>query len=190
MHKKETHDLELPGDDIDCWEKYPKQRWVYDLSRLLDAQHIRWSPYKTDDLTYEVQNMEFESDKPVVYDPARIFIKEPTEYCVWTEVFITKGEIKLMRKVDIKTKKEVDGIIGSIELRINAFVTLYFQKFTGVISVGSVGADIYSIRLRPVSELALEANVDVVKLSKRIYKRTGITLHGLTDQELHESLAS
>jgi hypothetical protein len=192
MQKKtDIQDLDIPKDDIECWERYPKHHWVYDLSRLLDAQHIKWSPYETPDLPDKTRNMYFESQKDFIYEPAAIYIAEPEGENVWTEVFITKGEIKHMRHIDIKTRTEIPGLLGEIELRINAFVTLHFQKFTGIISVQSVGTDIYSIRLRPVSELALEANVDVFKLIKRIYKKNELNhVIGPTGQVFHEQLAS
>lgn len=192
MQKKtDIQDLDIPRDDIECWERYPKHRWVYDLSRLLDSQHIKWSPYETEELQDRTVNMYFESFKDITYEPAAIYITEPEGNNVWTEVFITKGEIKNLRHIDIKTKTEVAGIIGEIELRISAFVTLHFQKFTGVISVQSVGNDIYAIRLRPVSELALEANVEVIKLLKRIYKKNDNNhIVGPTGQVFQELLAS
>jgi hypothetical protein len=191
MQKKtDIQELNIPKCDIECWERYPKHHWVYDLSRLLDAQHIKWSPYQTRELPDKIINMYFDSPRDVIYDTSFIYIEEPTGNKLWTEIFITKGDIKYLRHIDIKTRQEKPGMLGEVELRINAFVTLHFQKFTGVISIQSVGTDIYSIRLHPISELALETNQEVIKLVKRIYKKTDLILHGLTDQVLHETIAS
>jgi hypothetical protein len=192
MQKKtDIYDLDIPKDDIECWERYPKHHWVYDLSRLLDAQHIKWSPYETIDLQDKVPNMYFESEQNIIYEPAQIFINEPTGKHDWTEVFIIKGEIKFIRHVDIYKLIGKTDLLGEIELRINAFVTLHFQKFTGVISVQSMGTDIYSVRLRPISNISLETNPDIIKCIKRIYKKHESShITGPTGQVFHESLAS
>jgi len=194
MQKKtEIHDLDIPACDIECWERYPKHHWVYDLSRLLDTQHIKWSPYETPELPDDTQNMYLDSSKPIIYHPSHIFIKEPEGNRAWTEVFIIKGEIKHIRhikRVD-RVYVPVTDLVGEIELRISAFVALHFQKFTGVISIQSVSTDIYSIRLRPLSDLSVETNVDAVKLIKRIYKKNDLShYHGPGGRVFHESLTS
>jgi len=190
MHKKtDIQDLDIPKDDIECWERYPKHHWVYDLSRLLDAQNIKWSPYETESLPDRELNMSLETSQTCVRQPGYIFVKKPNLEATITEVYVTKGEIKLMRHIDSLTRKELPGINGEIELRISAFVTIYFQKFTGVISVESLGSDIYSMRLKPYSDLSQETNAEVIKLIKRMFKKTE-TVIGLKDRALHESLAS
>jgi len=190
MQKKtEIQDLDIPQDDVDCWDRYPKHRWVYDMSRLLDAQNIKWSPFGS--LPMMIANMYFYTDKEVAYVPAYIYINEPIGKQYVTEVCIAKGEIKHMRYMCKLTKKVISEDVGDVELRISAFVSIHFQKFTGVISVETIGTDIYSIRLRPVSESALIDNVEVTKLLKRIYKKNELVhIIGLTDRLLHETIAS
>ena len=189
MHKKiDINELDIPHDDIQAWDRYPKFHWVYDVSRLLDAQNIKWSPFRTETLDTSVVNMNLESILQA--QPMIIFIKNPEGHKLVTEVYITKGEIKLLRHLDKNTGKELDGIVGEVELRINAFVTLHLQKFTGVITVFSVGPDMYQMRLRPFSELAIDANTEAVKLTKRIYKKLDMHAIGPADQVFRESVAS
>ena len=70
-------------------------------------------------------------------------------------------------------------------------MAIHFQKFTGVLSVETIGTDIYSIRLRPSPELALIADIEATKLLKRIYKKNDVVhITGLTDHLLHETIAS
>ena len=192
MQKKiEIQDLDIPRDDIECWDRYPKHRWVYDMSRLLDAQNIKWSPFSSDALPMMVANMYLKSNLGLPYTSAYIYIEQPAGKHVLSEVYITKGEIKYLRHADNYTKKIITDDLGDVELRISAFVSIHFQKFTGVISIESIGNDIYSIILRPVPELALVANTDIAKLIKRIYKKTDlIHVTGLTDQSLREAIAS
>lgn len=190
MHKKiDTNELDIPKDDIECWERYPKHHWVYDLSRILDAQNIKWSPYEIDGLEREL-NIEMISNKPIVKQPGYIYTKRLDGRHMITETYITKGEIKLMRHVDPDSKKEIIGLIGEIDLRINAFVTLYFQKFTGVITYETYANEIFRIRLRPYIDISLEANQEVIKLVKRIYKKSDLSVIGLVDRSIHETLAS
>ena len=193
MHKKiDITELDIPHDDIEAWERYPKHNWVYDLSRLLDAQNIKWSPFRTETLDYMEANMQLEARDPFEHktETGFIFVKQPEGRHVITEVYITKGEIKLMRHLDRWTKEEIQGEVGEIELRLNAFSTLYFQKFSGVITAISIGSDLFSIRLRPYSESALSTNAEAVKLTKRIYKKHDIHIIGALHQVYHESFAS
>jgi hypothetical protein len=191
MQKKtDTSELDIPKDDIDCWERYPKHRWVYDLSRLLDAQHIGWSPYEVPMHPHRELNMRLESELPIIRQPGFIYTKPTEGDHLTSEVYIAKGEIKLIRHFDPKTGKELPNLVGEVELRLNAFVTLHFAKFTGVITCETHGHDIYRIQLRAYSDLSLTTDSEIIKLTKRIYKRTETTLNGLTDRILHESLAS
>jgi len=190
MHKKsETIEIDIPQDDVDCWERYPKFHWVYDLSRLMDAQGIKWSPYETNELNHREVNIYLVSHKSLAIQSGYIYTEEPIGDRLFTEIYIIKGEIKFMRHLD-NHGIELDYMIGQLELRLNAFVTLHFQKFTGVISVKTFGNDIYGIQLKPYSDPGLTTNQELVKLIRRIYKKTEITLSGLTDRVLHETLAS
>lgn len=190
MNKISVSDLDIPVDDIDCWERYPKHRWVYELSRLLDSQNIKWRPFETDEFDYSVPSMSLISAKKLNIQPATIYIEQNSGQHTLTELFIVKGEIKHIRHIDQKTKQTATQIIGNIELRLNAFVSLYFAKFSGIISCETQGNDIYAIRLMAQSDLSAETNSEIIKLVKRIYKRTNSTIIGLADQELHDSFAS
>lgn len=189
MQKKNVlQDLDIPQDDDECWARYPKHRWVYETPRLFDAQNIAWSLYSTKEQSYAVKSIDIVSKH--AYKSGEIYIKKPEGQHLFTEVFITKGEIKSIRHIDPITREIQTALVGEIELRVNAFVTLYFQKFTGIITTETFSNEIYRIQLRPQSELGQETNSEIVKLLKRIYKRTELTLSGLTDHVLHESLAS
>lgn len=190
MQKKiDINELDIPVDDVECWERYPKHHWVYDLSRLLDAQNIKWSPFETPGMQREI-NILIDTDKPVVRQPGFIYTKKAEGRRLFTEIYIAKGEVKLMRHIDPETNKELTQLIGEVELRLSAFITLYFVRFTGVISAETYGNEIHRIKLRPQSDLSQEENANIVKLAKRIYKKTEVTLSGLTDRALHNELAS
>lgn len=191
MHRKtDTQDFDIPRDDIECWDRYPKHRWVYELSRLLDAQNIKWSPFEIDSLPDRELNIDMYSRKPLIRQPGYIYMKKSDGRHILTEMYITKGEIKLMRHIDPDTKLELPSLIGEVELRLNAFVTLYFQKFTGVVGIETYANEIYRVQLRPHVDITSETNQEVVKLAKRIYKKSDITAIGLTDRATHETLAS
>lgn len=191
MNKKLiTHDIDIPTDDIECWERYPKHRWVYDLTRLLDAQGIKWSPFYQAQFPDKEAIIVLDSSTPIVQQTGYVYVKKPQSTCITTEAYIVRGDIKLMRHIDLKSHSINDSVIGEVELRISAFITLHFQKFTGVISIDSISKEIYRIRLKPQSEYALNSNTDILRLLKRIYKKTDLTLSGPTDQAHRELLAS
>jgi hypothetical protein len=176
MHRKtDTADFGIPNDDIECWERYPKYRWVYELSRLLDAQSIKWSPYEIDSLPDRELNIDLHSNQTIVHQPGYIYTKRAKGRHILTEMFISKGEIRLMRHIDPNTHKELPSLVGEVELRLNAFATLYFQKFTGVVGVETYSNEIFRLQLRPHVDIIRDTNQEVVKLAKRIYKKVDVT---------------
>jgi hypothetical protein len=188
MHKKtDMKDLDIPLDDIECWGRYPKHRWVYELTRLLDAQGIKWSLLPGNTLKSRIPAVNI--DQVSALDAGYIYTKVKDGKLRNTEVFISKGEIKHMYHID-SAGSLLSALEGDTELRISAFVTMHFAKFTGIISCVTYGPDIYSVRLRSIIDLSTISDQEVVRLIKRIYKKTDITLNGLTDQVFRESIAS
>jgi len=188
--KLETQEFNIPGDDLECWERYPKHRWVYDLSRLLDAQNIKWSPFKTDSLPDEEANISLKSNVPVISNTGYIYIQKPNSNFIITELYIVKGEIKLIRYIDPVTRANLSTLHGDIELRLSAFVSLYFQKFTGVLTTKMISDEIYGAFLRPYLGIINENNQDILKLVRRIYKKPNLIINGLADQVHQELLAT
>ena len=159
MHRKtDTLEFDIPKDDIECWDRYPKHRWVYELSRILDVQNIKWSPFAIDTFPDRELGIDMVSAKTLVRQPGYIYMKKAEGRHMFTEVYIAKGEIKLMRHIDPKTYKELDNLVGEVELRLNAFSTLYFQKFTGVVGFETFSNEIYRIQLRPYADINNETN--------------------------------
>lgn len=195
MQKKiNAHDIDHPIDDIDCWDRYPKHRWVYEASRLLDAQNIKWSPFKTDTFYYETPTMSLwstSSDESLNVTSGIIYAEPPHGRHMYNEIYLSKGEIKAIRHIDPTTSKDLPDLIGEVELRINAFVALYFTKFTGVITCETFGNEIRDIKLRSHSFISSMTNTEYLKLIKRIYKKTEqIQVNGLSDRTLQEILTS
>lgn len=192
MYKKsEIIDLDIPKDDIECWERYPKHRWVYDKSRLFDSQGIKWSPFKTDDLQNKLPVLSLVSLIKTEIEMGSIFYKAPTGTEIVSEVYITKGEIKAMQHFCGESITKIDSLPGEVEIRVIAFVAMHLQKFTGIVSIKTNGTEIYSVKLRPsYPELAFKANNDIVKIIKRMYKKSGLDVSGPTDQDFHGTLTS
>src|ERR1700679_2632731 len=96
MHKKTNlYDLDIPEDDVECWNRYSKHQWVYDLSRLLDAQGIKWSPFECQGLDKRIINMQiYAAGKGIVSESGYLYKKHSEGHRAITEVFIIKGEIK------------------------------------------------------------------------------------------------
>jgi len=190
MNKKiETTELDIPVDDVDCWGRYPKHRWVYDFSRLLDSQGILWSPFPEPNFDYTRANIELVRQDGSVISNGNVWTRKPEGSEILSEVYLVKGEIKKIKQIDVINARALDTTIGEIELKINAFVNIYFGKFTGVISITTIGNSIFQARLRSLPQSGI-SSADISKLISRIYKKQALILNGLTDRDLQESLTS
>jgi hypothetical protein len=159
-----TH-LDIPLTDAECWERYPKHRWVFQSARLLDIQHIDWALTKAEEFPDKINN--FNIDIPD-YDPGSIFVKLQEGIEVTSIVYLIRGEIKYITH-QIPDKYEIEG---STELRINAFIALYFQRFTGIISFVSSNTNITAIKLCPTDTyLNSIKDTNQLKLIHRIYRK-------------------
>lgn len=190
--KTDISDLDIPKDDIECWNKYPKHKWVYDLSRVLDAQNIKWNPFFTESMPYELTNISLYSKDSISISSSKIYVKKPEGIELITEVYIAKGEIRLIRHIDPISNENLPQLVGGIDIRINAFVTLYFSKFSGIISIKTFGNDIYGIQLRSHIDLLEEHNQDISKLVKKLYRKQDVSIiNGLIqDRAIQETFTS
>lgn len=190
MNKKfERVELDIPVDDIDCWNRYPKHRWVYDMSRLLDSQNIKWSPFEREDLPHRELNMELLTNSAVVKQPGFIYVDLPKTKPLLSEIYIIRGEIKHIKHLDVNTEAELSSLSGALDIRLNAFVSIHFAKFTGVLSTQSYGTNIYKCKLRPWSN---DTDLTTQKLIVRIYRKQNVSSisNGLSDRVLQEIVAS
>lgn len=165
-------DYNLPQTDRECWERYPNLNWVYNSTRLLDAQHLSWAPFPTVGFTHGMDTFMF--DKKIKFSaedkPHLIYIAPPGGEHVVTDVIIQKGEIKWMGH--IKSPNSIsENIIGEVDLCINAFVTLFFKKFTGIISVDTIGHCIYAVRLHSTHNMINFYPEEAQKVIKKIFKK-------------------
>ena len=165
--------LNIPVTDLDCWEKYPKFNWVYETTKLLDAQNVKWKPEPTGDFIYSLDCITVGRDIVVpdtLPENNNIYVKQPiAKTFLDTEVGIQKGEVKwLQHHIN---GDFVEDIYGEIDLRINAFVLLHLHKFNGIISIRTIDHNIYQIKLNPnkliTHKYPQEANI----LANKLYKQ-------------------
>lgn len=168
MHKR--IELDIPINDIECWEKYPKHRWVYDKTRLFDSQNILWRPYITDELKDTTPIISLKTDTNNI-EIGNIFYNSPKGQETISELYIIRGEIKYVQHTNSNTGDVLDSIPGGTDIRIMAFISMHFQKYTGVLSIKTIGLEIIDVCLRSIQpKLALKANQEIDKIIKRIYK--------------------
>lgn len=171
----------IPTTDASAWDQYSTFNWVYDTQRLLGAQHIKWSPFFGHRFNQSIPIHHFDSEVVLIEDvpylspgerrPGHIFIAAPeVEKHRFTETVIVKGEIKMALQTE-NNETPTSNIIGEAELRVYAFVTMYFKKFTGCASFETYGNEIYVAKLRPTRTILPIYEADVPKLLKRHLKR-------------------
>ena len=148
--------VEIPTSHLGTWEKYPKHRWVYETSKLLDMQNIVWSPYNINPALASLDSFNYGKEVKVGdslqalttedFVPGKVFVQDLTGERLTSLVAIFKGEIKWIGHKD-DSNVVLESINGDIELRISALISLHFQKFSGVITIDTLGKDIISVNL-------------------------------------------
>lgn len=171
-------DYTIVDNDVDAWNKYPRYNWMYNMSRLLDAQNVAWSPFRTKDLDVGLPTFTIDRSD-IVFSrldqtwlnktmAGTVFISPVEGRKIHTETLIRKGSLKWFKHFNPTSHNFYDDTIGEVELRINAFVTLYFKKFNGAVSFETVGNQIISIKLYPTKELLSQYPPEVITQLKKI----------------------
>ena len=160
----DAHKLNIPKDDIECWDRYPKHRWLYESTRLFDAQGIKWSPFKSNEFTHNTKTLNLISLGEATYTTGDIFTPVFTGNHTIVELGIIKGDIKLLVYIDTN---EVS--IGDVNLYITAFVSMHLNKFSGIIYIELIGNYIVGVHLYPKRDIL--PNTELMRLAKRIYKK-------------------
>lgn len=174
------NDYKIIDNDIDAWKHYPRYNWMYNTTRLLDSQNINWSPFRTDDMFVGLPIFTINEDAVEPYyqdgiDPSvfimlndKIFVKHDQGQNIHTEALIRKGTLKWFMHIDPDTNQFTEDIIGEVELRISAFVTLYFKKFNGVVSFQTIGNQIVAVKLYPTQDMLSQYPAEVITQLKKI----------------------
>jgi hypothetical protein len=102
-------------------------------------------------------------------NPNLIYLAPPIGQRLTVDVIIHKGEVKWVGVIDSALVVSED-IPGEVDLCINAFAVLYFKKFSGIISVDTIGNHIYAARLRPTSEKCIYP-ASTEKILNKIFKK-------------------
>ena len=169
---------QIPNTDKEAWNLYPKYRWLYNTSQLLDYQKVDWSPFPTTEHLSFINN--FNIDREIVCEnvvesdtqpnDGHIYINHTAGNRLTTTAVVVKGDVKWL------TMHETDGgeltsPVGDIELRISALTILHLQKFAGIITVDTVGNTIISVRLRALPEYADMYGDEWKKKVVRLYNK-------------------
>lgn len=156
----------IPAQNRDTWTIYPQYITTQQTSMLFDFQHIEWLPYETDRFTVEHPAFNVEGYPGSIYTAA--FAGDHLD----TYVAINKGELKWIAHAPHGTYDFEDDVRGSLELRIGAFITTVYKKFSGIVSFESYGENIVAISMSISSDLITSLNDDdLVKNIKRLYTR-------------------
>lgn len=176
---------DIPLTDEAAWETYSKYRWVCSTSRLLDLQGVPWSIFYGAEFSSPLVEFSWakQASPSIVAYPGMIFVNP--NYLqgdsLTTDVAILKGEVKWLAHHTDKQetleneihigKKVLDKIHGEVELRIAAFVKMALPKFTGVISVDTIGSVIIAVRLHMTPDVVNQYPEDWLKKAIKLYNR-------------------
>jgi hypothetical protein len=155
-----------PRKNKDAWTLYTKYNRIQQTSVLFDFQQVAWSPFKDDG--HPMKHNAFNIEGYV----GDIYTAEMAGDELTTAVAVNKGDIKWITHYDQNTLVQEDDIRGSLELRIGAFVTAAFKKFSGILSFKSIGDDVVAIDLKVDEKFILSLkDEELNKNIKRLYNR-------------------
>lgn len=178
MAKFNHEDYNIPLTDYDCYDRYHKHIWIYDLAKMRDNQHLKYDLFKTDECTQAVKQSSFNKDATHLIDEeffhgelerGCIFIPPVSGEAIFTDMIIYRGEIKWFKHHD--QTDFLDTIHGELELRALAIVALFFQSFNGIMSFQSYGPDIFVLHLHPDRHMITKYDDEAQKLIKKIFKK-------------------
>lgn len=158
----------IPIDDLECMAMYPKHKWVYELTRLLDSQRIKWEFIDTPGYTRQ-KNFNIYSASGDYVDSGSIYVAPSNAMPVLTETFIHRGDIKIQRHLDSLFNVTDSQVMGDASLRLNAFVSIHFNRFSGIITTETYGNEIRRVYLRPLSRISTDITTFEAQLLKKIY---------------------
>ena len=169
------NNTDIPTTDKECWIKYPKFRWMFETNRLFDSQNKKWSFVKDEKFDCVCPMSIF--DKPFTsmflkYSDTiklgEIYVEDADNAnAIHTDVLVVKGDIKWFKHWRGCTFQ--DDVNADVELRITAFIILNFHKWNGVLSIKTIGHEIYAIKLMP-SDMLIHYPEEVNDQIKKIYK--------------------
>lgn len=165
---------EIPTTHKESWIKYPKYRWVYETTKLLDMQHIMWGPYQDTNTPLALDSFNygfFLKPSTNMQTPlsGKIFVEKLSGNILTSFVGVFKGEIKWLSHKD-QNNTILPNINGDIELRISALISLHFQKFSGLINIQTYGKDIIAVNLYANKEDYKLLNQEDPELFKHIVR--------------------
>lgn len=138
---------------LDDVAKNPKLHWACQTTNILDDQHISWSlvtdgkhPMAINAFNYGTGvTISKVSPRDGVLFFGNIFVEDIDGDYLFTDIVMHKGNIKNI------THRAGNDIIwaqnGDLFLKINAFINMHFNKYTGYICFQSKGRSIISISL-------------------------------------------
>lgn len=165
----------VPATDTECWNKYPKYRWLFETSKLFEAQNKKWSFVKDSKFNCVYQTSSF--DRPFTsmflkYSSTatlgELYVQDADNTdTMHTDVVIRKGEITWFKHH--KYNSFIDEINAEVELRISAFIIMNFAKWNGVLSIKTISNEIYAVKCMP-SNMLTQYPEKVIEQLKKIYK--------------------
>jgi hypothetical protein len=160
-------EYDFPRIDREAYTRYPKLNWVYDLTRVLDAQNIQWLPFLQEPF-YHSEPQFLNTITEVSTD---VYLEENTGQVKFTQAIVQRGEVKWLAHWDHFSEQFEDEVVGAVDLRISAFVTMYMQKHSGCVTFESVGSDIRRVWLKPFQPALAQFPPEAEKLFKKVYKK-------------------
>jgi len=166
-------DLDIPKDNTECVKRYPHLQRLYISTNLLTWSNVEWSfmpggasvPVNTlsVDASDSIANHVHSCDNSV-YVHDLDYSKE-----VLSDVVINRGECRSFLHYDTELNV-LDNVPADLELITRAFCIENLRKFSGIISIRTIHKALYSISLKPNSDIMHCYDSDMIKSLRKYYK--------------------
>jgi len=165
-------ELNVPGLNRDCVEKYPHLQDLYLTPVILTWGRV---PYSLASVPGMIQlpllTTGYESDDTFrdFSDDGSVYV-QPVDFDaeVFSDVVVHRGECKEF--LHYREGEVVDSVLGNTELIIRAFSVEKLRRFTGIVSVRTINKVIYSISLKPNQNIVKHYSENMHKSYIKYYK--------------------
>ena len=165
-------ELNIPKNNHECVERYPHLKHLYITTNVLSWGKKPWDFSDTLNgtlvplVTLDLENSDSISKSVSGY---HVYTENLDLSCeVLSDVVVHRGECRNF--ISYSTDNEITELTPDTEVIIRAFAIEHLRKFTGIVSFRTVHKSLYSLSLKPNTDIIDLYNDEMIKSLRKYYK--------------------